>query len=865
MDSLWIFLARIRALLMRNQLDRDLDDEIEAHLELLTMEYRQSGMNPEEAARAARLRLGGIEQTKEEVRDAHRIPWVANFLRDAAEGMRKWRRQPGIVIVTVVTLAIGVGANMAMYDLVNALMFQPPDGVTAPERLVSLREVNDYVRYSDIRDQSKLLDVAAYDRMSLSFGNGADAALLCVECVTPSFFPILGARPAIGRIFMTDENAERRQPGVMLSYALWQRDYGGDPHVLGKSISISGRGFSIIGVAPKGFRGVEPEAVDAWVLLPAAPDICSFTGRSLLGDSAARWLQTIGRLRDGVTLPQAAAEIESLAVPEAQVERAMLRGKSQLEPLQDFRRDPDAERLALWLAGGALVVLVIACANVAGLSSIRALDRRREIAIRLQLGADRSRILAQHAAEHLVLALISGAAAALTAGWLASALQAFFSFTTGISLFDWRLFATACALTMLAGTMSGMIAALQVSRVDAAGLACSSISASDRNGFSKALLMLQVALALILVVCAGLFVRSVQNTRRGLGVDLDHVVIATGNLKKAGFQSAGEIRPVFDLMVDRIRRLPGIESISLSDGSLFGAGTSSISVSFMKGVNGKDGGAHAKTAITPEYFFTLGTPMISGRAFTDADNEASERVMIIDQAMAETMWPGEPSVGKYVSAGYTYRVIGVCQSRRASAGYKRSGGETFVPLAQAARSIPQSILIRTRGPAAGAVKSIAAVVRGEVPNLPFIDVQPVEGLVDDQTRSWRVGRSMFSAFSVVTVLLAALGLYAVLAFSVRRRVSEIGVRMAIGATTTDIVRLVFRQGLWIAAAGWVLGVGAALWLTKYVEKLLFQVEPLDPLTFTIASLIILTAAVAGCLLPSIRAARVDPVVALRHE
>ncbi len=795
MDSLWIFLARIRALLMRNRLDRDLDDEIEAHLELLTMEYRQSGMNPEEAARAARLRLGGIEQTKEEVRDVHRIPWAANFLRDAAEGMRKWRRQPGIVIVTVVTLAIGVGANIALYDLIDALMFRPPDGVTAPERLVSLR-VSDYVRYSDIRDQSKLLDVAGYDRMSLSVGNGADAALLCVECVTPSFFPVLGTRPAIGRTFTTDENAERREPGVMLSYALWQRDYGGDPQVLGKSIAISGRPFSIIGIAPKGFRGVEPEAVDAWVLLPAAPDICSFTGRSLLGDSAARWLQTIGRLRDGVTLPQAAAEIESLASPEAQLERALSRGKSlQLEPLHDSRRDSDAERLALWLAGGALVLLVIACANVAGLSSIRAMDRRREIAIRLQLGADRCRIIAQHAAEHVVLALISGAAAALTAGWLATALQAFFSFTTGISVFDWRLFAIACGLTMVAGTLSGMIPALQVSRVDAAGLACSSKSASDRKGFRKALLVLQVALALILVVCAGLFARSVQNTRRGLGVDLDHVVIATGNLKKAGFQGAGEIRAVFDLMADRIRRLPGIGSVSISDGSLFGAGTASIFVAFMNGVNGKDAGAHAKTAITPEYFSTLGTPMLSGRAFTDADNAASERVMIIDESMAETMWPGEPAVGKYVSSGHTYRVIGVCRSRRTSAGYKRSGGETFVPLAQAAESTPQSILIRTHGQAAEAVKPIAAVVRGVVPNLPFIDVQPIESLVDNQTRSWRVGRSIFSAFSVVSVLLAALGLYAVLAFSVRRRVSEIGVRMAIGATATDIVRLVFRHGI----------------------------------------------------------------------
>jgi putative ABC transport system permease protein len=883
MDFIWILVARIRALVLRSRIDRDLEEELQAHIEMLAMEYRRSGMEPEEAQRAARLRLGGMDQTRDAVRDERRIPWIENFIRDTGEALRKWRRKPAMVIVTVLTLAIGVGTNIAMMDLVYALMFRPPDGIPSPDRVVSMSNAHNYVRYSEIRDQVNSLESAAYYRTNVSLGVGDSAAPICVECVTPSFFPVLGARPVLGRTFGSDENEEKREPGVLLSFGMWQRMFGSGAEVLGQPVTIGGRTFSVIGVAPRGFRGVGYEAVDAWILLPVSPDLCSFTGKSLLGaGGTSHWLKVIGRLGEGVGLSQAAAEIEAKESPESQFNRALSRDKfPTLEPILDYRRDRRTERLALWLAGGTLIMLVIACANVAGLSSIRALDRRRETAVRLQLGASRSRILAQHAAEHVLLAFLAGAAAALTAGCLAAALRAFFSYASAISLFDWRLFAAAFGLTLLAGILSGMIPAIQASRPDAAGLSNSFRSAYDRKGFRKALLVLQVALALVLVTGAGLFVRSVRNTRAGLGVDLDHLVIAAADMWKAGYDNPQEIRTIFDRMADRVRRLPGVGNVSLSSGSLFGSPSGAILLVFMRSVNGRSAGSYStpagtmegampQTAVTPEYFSTAGSRIVSGRAFTDDDRSGNERVMIIDESMAGRMWPGEQAVGKYVEEGLdskvVFRVVGVSESRRTAASFPNTTGEVFVPFAQAGTTaVPGMILIRTKGSAADAVPLISAAVRDAVPNLPYISVQPAEDLVDVQTRSWRVGQKIFSVFGAVSLLLACLGLYAVLAYSVRRRISEIGVRMALGATAWDILQLVFRQGLLIVAAGWLLGIGASLFLAGQIEKLLFQVKPVDPISFIFASFFVLAAGIAGCFLPSIRAARVDPAVTLRHE
>ncbi|MGA2261270.1 MAG: ADOP family duplicated permease [Acidobacteriota bacterium] len=870
MSVFWTFLARIRAIFLGSRLDRDLADELDSHLEMLIKDYQRAGMCLEDATRAARLRLGGIEQTKEEVRDERRVPWIANFFRDVHEALRKWRRQPAVAAVTVLTLAVGVGANIAMYDLVDALMFRPPDGVHAPERVVSVRNAVNYVRYLDIKDRAGTLDLAAYVRATLSLGIGTDAAPICAECVTSSYFSLLGTQPVIGRTFRLDENAERREPGVILSYALWQNQFGGDPRALGRPTTISGRQFSIIGVAPRGFRGLEPESVDTWILLPVAPEICSFTGRSLLGSGGtSAWLRTIGRLRDGVALPQAAAEIAALASPEAQFERALDHNPApELEPIQESRRDSRAEGLALWLAGGALVVLIIACANVAGLSSIRAIDRRREVAVRLQLGASRARILAQHMAEHLMLSLFSGMAAVVVAGWIAMLLHTFFPYGGEVKLFDLRLFAIASCLALLSGVLSGMVPALQASRIDATALSRVVKAAHPRSGFRSVLLVLQVALALVLVIGAGLFVRSVQNTQSGLGYDLDRVIIAAVDLRKAGYRSEREMRSVVDLLADRVRRLPNIESVSLSSGSLLGTG-GSVRVRSIQGIDGKPGEFRPVTAVSPEYFAALGTRIIRGRAFTNADNGTSERAMIVDDALARAMWPDEPAVGKcvfYYGAPTCTRIVGISESRRISANIPGFRGESFIPLAQAGEeTVPQLILIRSRTAVSKALPGIAAVIRGALPNLPFVDIRPLEELADAQARSWRLGRTIFSLFGTVALLLASVGLYAVLAFSVRQRVPEIGVRIALGATPGDVLRLVFRHALILVAAGWFLGIGAALIASKYIEKLLFQVTPTDTRTFISSSAILLITGIAGCLIPAVRAARVDPVVALRHE
>jgi predicted permease len=869
MSSFLDIIAQIRSLILHKRNDCKSNDNLQTGRDKVAAPYQPMELSSNRATREARLHPSWAEPTHCEMGVASRFPWIADFFRDVREALRKWRRKPGYAAITVVTLAIGVGGNIAMYDLVNALMFRPPEGVNAADRIVNIRFADNYIRYSDIRDQSQSLDAAAYNRINLSLGTGAGASSICVECATSSYLRILGMQPLLGRIFMTDEDAERQAPGALLSYDYWQKRFGGDPGILGHSIAINGKPFSIIGVAPKGFRGVGQEAVDAWILLTVAPDFCSFTGRSLLGADSAHWLHTIGRLRDGFTLAQAEAEIRAQASPELQFELAASRDKSpELVPIQEYRRDYSAERLALWLAGGSFTMLVIACANVAGLSSIRAMDRKREITLRLQLGASRARILAQHAAEHILLALFCGIAAALTAGWISTVLQNCFTYRSEISPFDWRLFATACALALLAGILSGMIPALQASKLEETSLASSSKLRYDRKAISKALLVLQVALALLLVTGAGLFVRSVQNTRRGLGIDLDRVIIASLDFQKAGIVNAQEMRPLFERLADRIRHLPNVENASLSTGSLLSANIGMQLVRLIMGVNGKEGGFHDVNAVTPEYFSTVGTRIRSGRAFTEKDDTASERVTIIDEFMAAAMWPGEPALDKCVSMGpqKCIRVVGISESRRRSAAFRSADGEIFVPYAQAAiTTVPHAILIRTRGPAIDTVSTIATVARNTASQFSFMDIRPTEDLADTQARSWRLGRTIFSLFGSVSLLLASMGLYAILSFSVRQRTSEIGVRMAMGATMWDILQHVLRQGLLLVAAGWLLGIGAALLLMKYIEKLLFQIKSIDIASLIFTSLIVLMAGVAGCLIPSIRAANVNPVVALRRE
>jgi predicted permease len=870
MRTVRAWLMRLAGLVDRGRRDRELAAEIDSHLQLHIDDHVRAGMAPDEARRRALLAFGGVEAMKEEYRDRRGLPIADAAWQHLRQAVRQFRREPGFTLTAMLTLAVGVGVNTAMVGLVDALMFRPPDHIVSPDRLVSVEHVANYVEFSALRDRARTLDVAALTRPTpLSLGLGAGASEVRTECVTPGYFPLLGVAPAFGRAFTAADDRRGSPPTVLLSDGLWQRQFAGNPAAIGSTVLLAGRSYGVIGVAPRGFAGVHMNRVDAWILIAISPEACSFTGTNLLAESGAAWLDTIGRIRDGATLAEAEAEVASVD-PEARRVGAA-RAHQELEPLYASRTTLSRQnRLALWLAGGAAIVLLVACANVAGLLSIRAIDRRREVAVRLQLGATRGHIVRQVLTEHLLLAAASAVVALGMAAWIGVLVEPFFPAVTAETMLNARLFAMLGVCALVAGLLSGVVPAIQTSRADATRLSRSGHAATrEHSAFRSSLLVAQVALALALMVGAGLFVRSVANLRKDLGFDLDHVVVATVNLQKAGIEKPADVRSAFDLLLARVQEVPDVERASLTSGSILDTGGAMTVTAFSPDAISNPLSGATVTQVSTDYFSTLGTRILRGRAFTDADNASAAPVMIVSESLARESWPGEEAVGKCEKLGRERTctlVVGVSESRRLDS-MTETSRELFVPMAQSRdmSEVPQMLLVRPRTSPRRALASIAAAVRGASPTLPFVDVRPLSDLANDQTQSWRLGAAMFGLFGAAAVALAAIGIYASLAFSIRRRTTEIGIRMALGAMPGDIVRTVMRRGLALVGVGWAIGAIAAFWTSRSLDALLFGVGPYDAATFAAASAVVILAGLAGCLVPAARAVRVDPVIALRHE
>lgn len=632
--------------------------------------------------------------------------------------LRSLCRTPAVTVLAVVTLALGVGANTAMVGLVDALLFRLPEHVEDPRRIVSVsRTAPNFVRYRELRDRARTLDVAAYTRRELGFGSGPDASRIAVECVTHTYFPLLGVQPALGRIFTLEEDVEGGRPLVMLAHGLWRRQLGSDPGVVGR------------------------------------------TGR----------------------------------------------------------------------------------ARVAG----------------------------QLLLENLLLAALCGMVAGIVAVGMRLLLAGFFPLRPADHLLDGRLLGAMVALTFLAGLLTGALPALQGSRTDPAKVLRGGFSlGSDGSKLRNSLLVGQVALSFVLLVCAGLFVRSVDNLRDDPGYDWDRIVVVTLDLQRAGYGQE-EIWSIFDRLRDRVRRLPEVESASIGP-RILGSGGGAI-VTALRASAEADTEMAMRNVVSPDYFTTLGTRIVEGRPFGTADT--GRPVIVLDQELAATLWQDEERVGKCVSVGFDrdgpcLEVIGISESRR-HADLRGSPPEFFVPVAQARSadtpSVPTTLLVRTRTPPEEGASRVAAAVHGAEPGLPFAAVRPLADLVSNETRTWRLGAGMFGLFGGLAVLLGAVGIYGLLAMSVRQQTPAIGVRMALGATAGNVVRRVFGRGIGLLALGLGLG-GAAAWATtRYIESLLYEVAPSDVPTFVGALLLVALTTLAGCVVPAARAARVDPAVALRSE
>lgn len=806
------------------------------------------------------------------------------MFQDLRYTLRTFARSPGLVAAAVVCLALGIGANATIFGVVDTLLFKPPSHVEDPDGVVRLyfrktsppfgtftSSTTGYPLYTLIRDSARALDaVAAFTYSNdASLGRGGDARRVDLVLATASYFPLLGVRPALGRFYLPDEDRAGGPSVAVLGYAFWRGAFGGDSAILGRRLQLGRGSYEVVGVAPERFTGVNLQNVDVWVPLTASTP--EFNGPGAM-NRGSYFLQIIGRLGGGAG-GRASAEREATLWFRA--EDAYSDDDSNavaiLAPVQAARGPEMSQnaRVSLWLAAVAVIVLLIACANVANLLIARSLARRREVAIRLALGSSWGRLVRQFLVESLVLALMGGVAALIVTLWAGPLIRAFLlpNIPALMEPVDGRVVAFTVGVAILTGLLAGAAPAWQLRRRDLTP-ALKTGAAEGRYQPSRLrslLLVGQVALTVVLIVGAGLFVRSLRNVEgQNFGFDPARTLVATMDLRAAGY-TPSQINAVHLQILARLEALPGIEAAAATAAHPFGWATAGgVSVPGRDSIPRLSSGGPYFQGVTPGYFAAMGTP-VRGRAFTTADRAGS--VAIVNETMARLLWPGENVIGKcFVAGGKTCsEVIGVVPDARRFNAVEDVAMYYYVPFDADADRFITALVIRPRGRPQDWVVSIRAAIQGTTANLPFAEVTPIADLVAPSIRPWRLGSAMFGGFALLALVLSAVGLYGVLAYTVAQRTHEMGVRVAMGAQRLDVLRMMVAQGVGIAAVGAVLGAVAALGAGQVLSSLMYGVSPRDPVVLLGAALLPIVVAAVASYLPARRASRVDPVVALRYE
>lgn len=785
---------------------------------------------------------------------------------------RTLRHRPLSAAVMAVTLAFGVGATTAMIGPITALVFQPPPHVRDPSAVVNVEECVNYVHFVGLARQTRTLDLAGYTHTELSAGVGPYAAVVPVLCVTSSYFGVLGTEAQIGRTFTPEQDSRTTLPTVVLGHEFWHRQFGGVSDVIGKTVTLADRVHSVIGVAPAGFRGVSQLPVDAWVLLTAVPEACTFSGRNLLFESSGAWLNTIGRIRKGVTIAEAQTEIQSLVSAPGGAARDRGRIRLPLSLVHDPRTNRTSRdaRTAQWLAGGAAVLFLVACFNVAGLLSIRTAQRRSEIGLRFQLGATRVAVFVHLLAENLWIVFLCCIPAMFVAAWTGRLVGQFLPpsaahFTLGV-----RTAGVTAVLGLLAGILTAIPPAMQGSCFDLAPtIAGRGACLPAPSRVRQVLLAGQLVLAFTLMVAASLFSRSLGNLRHNPGFDAEYVVVATVGPRAIHAKPIADRISVMTQMRERVAHLPVVRYASLSSGPVLRSAHSTTEALVQASASSSAVAVECH-GVSTEYFATVGTRILQGRAFTAADDASSEAVVVVSLGLASKLWPGEEAVGRCLLTSQLpcAHVVGVSETRRYSA-LSDVGDELFVPFARLTSygldPVPRTLLVRTTISPDRAIGPIARVLGGIGPGLPAVQIRPLADLVDAETRSWRFGATIFTFFGMLATILAGIGVYGSVAVAVGQRIPELAVRMALGATSRDVTRVVFRGAWRLLAISVPLGCVAAMTLNRFISSLLFQVSPIESPSYLAASLVVGLGGSMGCLVPTIRAARADPATLWRKE
>jgi predicted permease len=887
MRILRLWAAKTRGLFAQRREDEQLDDEIQEHLDLLTKRYIRQGMSVEDANHAARKQFGNVTMLKERQRAQRSFLSPAEIWGDIRFGMRMIMKKPGSNAAVVVALALGIAMTAAVFSFVNALLLRPPAGVKATGRLLEIwlhkRDSAGaqsyfpftYPDYTDYRDHSSSLEgLVAFDGDGTRaiWNRSGEGQVIQGQLVSGNFFSLLGVSAALGRTLSnTDDQLGSPQSVVVLSHSFWQGKLGADPSIVGRTLVLNGATFNVVGVAPAGFTGMlvatDP---DFWAPLTAQEQFTHDKGR--LTDRHGYWLIVAGRMKPGVDAVRAQAEMHVLAHqaeldhPDTNKNLDAMVYPATLVP-GPYRGYVSAFT-GLLLAVFALV-LMIACTNAASLLLARATHRAREMAIRSALGAGRARLIRQILVESLLLSSIAGMAGVLLAWWLARLLLELKPPSLPLTLevpLDWRVLLFAVLVSLATGVVFGLVPAIRCARVDAAPvLKEETKSAGLRRSRLRSLLLIgEIAACVVLVACATLCVRSLMHANSiDPGFDTRHIAVATLDPEALGY-SPEKIAAFYRQMLDHTRALPTVTAASYvnhlpldtsreqtSLGRPFDKASDQIPVDVFR--------------VAPGYFSTMGVSLLRGRDFTqnESDEKASS-VAIVNEALARKLWRGQDPIGQRVAFGgekNTSEVIGVVKD-----GKYRTLGEEPIPVLFRGQMPPlRTLVIRTSGDSRSVLEALRREVQIVDPMMAATDVQTIEEYMALPLFPARTTGLLLGASGVLAVVLTAIGLFGVIAYVVSQRTHEIGVRMALGARRTDVMKLVMRQGLYVTMMGLAIGLAAACAAGRLLSPLLYGIGPNDPVTLAAVAVGLAVVVMLACYLPARRAMQVDPSVALRYE
>ena len=907
----WIYKLplRVRSLFRKKRVEQELSEEMRFHLEKLVEENIARGMTPGEARYAARREFGGVEQLKEECRDSWGVRMITELGQDLRYGLRQLRRNSGFTLVAVLTLALGIGANTAIFSLLNAVMLRELP-VEKPSQLVLFgsgrsagnagdfanTDLYSYQFFREMQQKNQVFSSVSaelsliFEKMHGAVEGSDHLELINVQLVTGSYFPMLGVKPILGRAFTgADDEPAGGHPVAVVSYSWWKRRFARDPSIVGRTVTLGSTVYTMIGVAPPEFFGTTVgESPDLWI--PVSMEKQISPGWNGLEDKDFQSLYILGRLRPGVRTRQAEANVNVLArqiwhgfVGPALTADQQLRLKRAHIKLTPAARGLSRLRFRFSLPLQILMVVVglvllIACANIANLLLARATSRQREIAVRMAIGARRRRVIRQMLTEGLLLTLIGGALGVLFAWWASQALLVMVS--NGPEPLplkvtpDARVLGFTFAVTCLTALLSGTLPALRATRIDmtpALKASRSPVMVSRRGRLSGGLVVSQVAFSLVLLVGAGLFLRTLVNLANvDTGFNKENVLLFAIEPQAVGYKEGSRLVNLYQQIEQRVSAEPGVRSASISFFTFNqGEWTSHVSISGHPPTPQNDMMA-THNVVGQGYFAAMGIPLLAGRVFGPHDTENSLKVAVINETMAKRYFPGGSPIGRRFGLGddpkksSDIEVVGVVKDAKHESLRERAFPAAYYPYTQRV-GYYSNLEVRYSGDSAAIIAEVRHAVIEVDHSLPLSYQNTLAQQVDRSLTTETLIARLSSFFGLLAVFLACIGIYGLMSYTVARRTSEIGIRVALGAGRSTVLWMVMREGLILALVGIAIGLPAALAASRLVSKVLFGLSPTDPLSMTAAAITLLALALAACYIPARRAAKVDPMVALRYE